>query len=155
MPTDAARVEAVEAVLARLMPPALSHGRQSDIEAMLDGLAAPGPVVEGGDLANTKLNRGFMLAGLAAAITGLLAVVFFAGAPTVSSLAFVLTDESERVESVESEEWQEDSTGAVGHAYAVSVKKLSHYKDSETGISIQIEETRKETVFVSTPISHF
>ncbi len=154
MPTDAMRVEAVEAVLARLMPPALSHHRQCDIEEMLDELA--GPVAEEViSPAKPKPHRGFMLAGLAAGVAGLLAVVFFTGTPAVSSLAFVLTDESERVESVERQEWQEDSTGALGHAYAVSVKKLSHYKDSETGISIQIEETRRETVFVSTPISHF
>jgi hypothetical protein len=76
----------LEKTLARLMPPALSHRAQEEIETMIDQLAAtPATSIQRERL---PLNRWFLGAGIAASIGALISVVPFIGSnPETSQLA--------------------------------------------------------------------
>jgi hypothetical protein len=156
------QTDPIEAALARLMPPALSHNRQLDIEAMLDELAGSASR-EATEIPGPKRNRWIIAAGIAAAVAGLLAVFPYPAGPALPSLAsapvaekargLVLVGESDRIESMTDEGWQEDSYGSAMHALRLSVVEENSLRDLETGIVVQISEPREEILLM--PITAF
>ena len=153
------QIDAIEAALARLMPPALSEDCQFEIEAMLDELASA-ETVEIVETPPHSSRRWIMGSGIAAAAAGLLAIVPFlktapiqttAIASTVSS-GLVLVGELDRVESMTDEGWQ-DSDGSAMHAVRLNVVAENSLRDEETGIVMQVSEPREELLL--TPITAF
>lgn len=148
----------IETILARLMPPALSQDAQFEIEAMLDELAGPeaGNVVRGP-------NRWVIGGGIAAAIAVLCAVFpMFHGSsdlrvavnsPLENPSGLVLVSESNRIESMTDEGWQEISDGSAVRALRMSVVEENHMRDEETGMVVQISEPREEMLLM--PITAF
>ena len=153
-------IDAVEAALARLMPPALSQDCQSGIEAMFDELAGP-EVEEILELPARRSHRWMMASGIAAAVAGLLAispsVKTTPSQTTVAALVaapgLVLVGESDRVESVTDEGWQDDADGVAMHAVRLSAVAENSLRDEETGIIMRVSEPREEILL--TPISAF
>ena len=103
----------VEAVLARLMPPALRQDFQMEIESMIDDLAGPG-LQPGREISSGKwLMRCLMGGGIAAGIGALFALFptlsgttehrALAKQPRESAPAFILMSESDRIESMTDE----------------------------------------------------
>lgn len=156
------QTDAIEAALARLMPPALSQNCQLDIEAMLDELAGS-ESEKASEIPAPKRNRWIIAAGIAAAVAGLLAVFPYTAGPALPSLAsapalekargLVLVGESDRIESMTDEGWQEDSYGSAMHALRLSVVEENSLRDLETGIVVQISEPREEILLM--PITAF
>ncbi len=165
--------EAVEAALARLVPVALSQGAQSEIEAIIDELAADAPRVErhAGRIVSgwawmagrpAWWRRTGMGIGVAAALTG---GIWLAGNGTpekhrsveVASVDFsdgvVLVGESDRVSSMMDIGWSEDYDGAAMQTMHLSVVGENSFLDEETGIVMQVSEPREE--FILMPVSTF
>jgi hypothetical protein len=151
----------IETILARLMPPALSQAGQSGIESMLDELAGP----EAEKMVPVSSGKRKILAvvggGIAAAVAGLLALAPGddgissppAAAATQIMPEFMLVSESDRVESMTDEGWQEDSGGSAMHALRLVAVEENQVKDTESGMVVLISETREEILF--SPISSF
>lgn len=146
----------IETILARLMPPALSEECQFEIEARIDDLAGPEPANGGGI---SWLSRCLIGGGLAAAIGALCAVFPMSHdspQPLVAAAApsgFSLVSESERIESVTDEGWQEDADGSAMHAVRLSAVEENNVRDEESGMVVQITEPREEILLM--PISAF
>ncbi len=151
----------VEAILARLMPPALSDGAVRDMEAMLDELAgSPAEeIVEMKPPARSWPLRwiagGIAAAGVAAALVfppkpGAVPVV---AAAVESAAGLVLIGESERIESTADEGWVENSDGSAMQALRLSVVEENRFVDRETGIEMMISEPREELLLM--PVSAF
>jgi hypothetical protein len=149
----------IEAALARLMPPALSEDCQFAIESMIDELAGP----ESEEIVEMPFRRGNHWrygSGIAAAAAGLLTLLpFVKTAPTRANAVvsqapagLVLVGESDRVESMTDEGWQ-DSDGSAMHAVRLNVVAENSLRDEETGIVMQVSEPREELLL--TPISAF
>ena len=155
--------DSIETIMARLMPPALSQDCQFEIEAMIDDLA-------GAELANvTEISSGRWLVrcviggGIAAAIGALIAVVpMIQGSPEAQvvvhqpareSSGFVLVSESDRIESMTDEGWQEDPDGSALHALRLNAIEENSVRDEESGMVVQISEPREEILLM--PISAF
>ncbi len=153
------QIDAIEAALARLMPPALSEDCQFEIEAMLDELAGPeiGEVVK---MPQHSARRWITGSGIAAAAAGLLAIVPFLKTAPIQTTAIasaepsglVLVGESDRVESMTDEGWR-DSDGSAMHAVRLNVVAENSLRDEETGIVMQVSEPREELLL--TPITAF
>jgi hypothetical protein len=153
----------VEAILARLMPPALSQGAQFDIEAMIDELAGPEAenVVRISGKAGMK--RWLVGSGIAAAIgvlCALLPMVDRSSEPKVASNlphqsapGLVLVSESDRVESMTEEGWQDDSEGVAMQTLRMSLVGENRLRDEASGMVVQISEPREEILLM--PISTF
>lgn len=150
----------VEAILARLMPPALSQDGQLEIEAMIDDLAGPEvqnlvPISSGKWLLSTLVGG-----GIAAAVAGLLALVpMIDGFSTkqVSTankapLGFELVSESDRIESMTDEGWLEQD-GSAMHALRLMAVEENNVRDVESGMVVRISEPREEILY--TPITAF
>lgn len=156
----------IEAVLARLMPPAMSEEGQRSIEAMLDALAA-----EAAPEAASGGWRRWMWAGAAAAgVT--LAVGLWAGAsedvgrvlPVVEA-AFAdaageeeggslrLLQSTDRIEAVADAGWMGDPDGVAMSAVRIRVVEAETFEDEETGIVVQVSDPRDEVIL--TPVSVF
>lgn len=151
----------IETILARLMPTALSQDGQLDIEAMIDDLAGPEtenvvPISSG-----NWLVRSLIGGGIAAAVAGLLALApmidgFSTPQVSVTSKAasgFVLVSESDRIESMTDEGWQEDLDGSAMHALRLLAVEENNVRDEESGMVVRISEPREEILY--TPISAF
>jgi hypothetical protein len=153
----------VEAILARLMPPGLSEAGQNEIEAMLDELAGSSQeIVSSKPVANLWLRRivggGIAAAGVAAAL-----VLPWNDSPKSpgSSLSvhtdvpsdFVLVGESDRIESMTDEGWQENSDGTTVRAVRLNVVEENSLLDEETGMVMQVSEPREEIFLM--PVSAF
>ena len=151
--------EAIEAALARLMPPALSEECQFEIESMIDELAGP-ELEEIAEMPARWTQRWIMGSGIAAAVAGLLAIVSFVkttpshatAAIAEETAGLVLVGESDRVEAMTDEGWQ-DSDGAAMHAVRLNVVAENSLRDEETGITMKISEPREELLLM--PISAF
>lgn len=151
----------VETILARLMPPGLSESGQRDIEAMLDELAAESP--SAAPSVNKPWFRRITIAGIAAAGVGLACVIPMGGrgpapiaklsAAIADAPGIVLVSETDRVESMTDEGWQEDADGSAMRAMRLSVVEENNLLDEETGIVMQISEPREEVLLV--PVSTF
>ena len=153
----------IEAALARLMPPALSQDCQLEIEAMFDELAGP-EVEEFVEMPVPGRSHRWMIASGIAAVLAALAAVFpvtkSAHSPLAKAISavestpgLVLVGESDRVESMSDEGWQEDSDGSAMHAVRLNVVAENSLQDEETGIIMQVSEPREEILF--TPITAF
>ncbi len=155
----------IEAILARLMPPGLSDAGQSEIEAMLDELA--GATVE---ITPAKPNiswvRRITAGGIAAAGVAAAVVFSLSGPPSPSPVSeaapapvsevpaeFVLVGESDRIESMTDEGWQENSDGSTMRAVRLSVVEENSLFDEETGIVMKVSEPREEILLM--PVSAF
>jgi hypothetical protein len=154
----------VETILARLMPPALSKAGQHDIEAMLDALAGEPAQSAPAKPAGLAWIRRVLTAGIAAA--GLAAALVFplATPPSPSSWAvtapagegpggLLLVGESDRIESMTDEGWQEDCDGTTMRALRLSVVEENSLLDEETGIVMQVSEPREELLLM--PVNAF
>ena len=153
------QIDAIEAALARLMPPALSEDCQFEIEAMLDDLAGP-EIEEVVEMPERSSRRWIIGTGIAAAAAGLLAIAPFLKTPPlptsakVSAIAsgLILVGETDRVESMTDEGWR-DSDGSAMHAVRLNVVAENRLRDEETGIVMQVSEPREELLL--TPITAF
>ena len=154
----------IETILARLMPPAMSEGGQRDIEDMLDALAASAPQTARAQPGRGPWLRRLIIGGIAAG--GVAAAVIFplASPPVATSWAasrpsgvspagLVLVGESDRVESMTEDGWQEDSEGSPMRALRLNVVEENSLWDEETGIVMQVSEPREELLL--TPVSTF
>lgn len=153
----------IEAILARLMPPALSQGRQLEIEAMIDELA--GPVAENVVRISGKAGtrRWLVGGGIAAAIGALCALLpmvdrslepmVVANLPQESTPKLVLVSESDRVESVTDEGWQDDADGVAMQTLRMNLVGENRLRDEASGMVVQISEPREEILLM--PISTF
>jgi hypothetical protein len=153
----------IETILARLMPSAVSEDGQLRMEEMIDELAGPEaekivPISSGKWIARSLIGG-----GIAAAI-GALCAVFpvirgasgspLAGTPTPGSpQGFVIVSESDRIESVTDEGWQEDSEGAAMHSVRFKAVQENNVRDRETGMVVRISEPREEILMM--PVSEF
>lgn len=146
--------DSIEAIMARLMPPALSEECQFEIETLIDDLAGPENVV-----GISWLTRCVIGGGIAAAIGALCAVIpMIHDAPqpqvaVISPSGFSLVSESDRIESVTDEGWQESADGSAMHAVRLSAVEENNVRDEESGMVVQITEPREEILLM--PISAF
>ncbi len=149
----------VETILARLMPPALSHDGQRNIEAMLDELAAEAPVPA--PVRSAVPRRGWWLGGIAAAgmIGAWLPHAFRPASEHVTTSRdvpvanAVLVGQSGRIESMTDDGWHEDADGSAMQALRLNVVREESVLDEETGIIMQIREPREEIILM--PVSSF
>lgn len=150
--------DAVEEILGRLMPPALSRACEEEIGAMLGELAgeSAGPAPHPVRSTFRWWLGGVAAAGAAAAIA--LTAHFaadaheqLAGRPPVA--AMVLVSESGRVQSMLDEGLQDIGDGSAMQATRVNVVEESKLLDEETGIVVQISEPREEVLLM--PVSAF
>ncbi len=150
----------IETILARLMPPALSQDGQLEIESMIDDLAGPEaekvvPISSGKWLVSTLVGG-----GIAAAVAGLLALVPIIegfSTPQVAATSkapsgFVLVSESDRIESMTDEGWQEEN-GSAMRALRLTAVGENNVQDLESGMMVKILEPREEILY--TPITAF
>jgi len=163
------KLDPVESILARLMPPAFSEDGQREIEAMLDDLAgAPTGSLPAKRTGIVWLRR-IATAGIAAA--GVAAALIFplASRPVPASWAasarsgkspaanppagMVLVSESERIESMTDDGWQEDADGSTMRAMRLNVVEENSLLDEETGIVMQVSQPREEILLM--PVSSF
>jgi hypothetical protein len=153
----------IETVLARLMPPALSHERQLELEEMFDELAGPQPATAIPLRRPSYPVRLICGGGIAAAIGALFALVpmmrtetqprSMAVVPQPAPSGLVLLSESNRVESMTEEGWQEDASGATMRAMRLHVVEENSVRDQESGMKVEISEPRQEILLL--PIDSF
>lgn len=152
----------VEAILARLMPSALSDGAVRDMEAMFDELAGtPAEEIVEMKPQTRPWPLKWIAGGIAAA--GVAAALVFPAKPAASPVAaqspgaapaeLVLVGGSERIESTEDEGWVENSDGSAMQALRLSVVEENRFVDRETGIEMMISEPREELLLM--PVSAF
>jgi hypothetical protein len=150
---QAPELNEIEAALSRLMPPALSQNFQLEIESMIDELAGPEPA----QIVPISSNRLWWRAsGIAAAVAALCAAlplmrqtpqVISDASPVPELNGTLLVSESDRVQSVTDEGWQETSEGTVGQTVSFNAVEESRVLDEETGMLITIYEPREEVFF--------
>jgi hypothetical protein len=150
----------VETILARLMPPALSADAQCEIEAMLDDLAGSAAnVVPMKPWFRRPLASGIAAAGIAAALLLPLALhrspvpETVAASDSKETPGFVLVGESDSIESMREEGWQEDTDGSAMRTLRLSVVEENQLLDEETGIVMLVSEPREELLLM--PVSTF
>ena len=154
----------VESILARLMPPALSEAGQREIETMLEALAGtPAPATHARTGKAARIRR-WITGGIAAAGVAAALIVPMAKPPAATSWAvpipaaatlagLVLVGESDRVESMTDEGWQENADGSTMHALRLNVVEENSLLDEETGIVMQVSQPREEILLL--PVSTF
>jgi hypothetical protein len=152
----------IEAALARLMPPALSQNFQMELETMIDDLAGP-ETQTSHEISHGKwLMRCMMGGGIAAAVGAMFALFpgtesaeprSLAKQPKPATPAFVLMSESDRIESMTDEGWQEGADGSALRALRLKAVEQNNVLDEESGMEVQISESREEVILV--PISDF
>ncbi|MBC8127637.1 MAG: hypothetical protein H8M99_10910 [Gloeobacteraceae cyanobacterium ES-bin-144] len=154
----------IETILARMMPPALSEQGTREIEAMLDELAGPSVSVSVAKPVDESLRRWLIGGGIAAALVAAAVISSSLSTPSSSSVAahvassessdgFDLVSESDRIESMTDEGWQEDSDGAAVRSMRLNVIEENSVRDEESGMEVQISEPREEVILV--PVSDF
>lgn len=145
--------ESIDAILARLMPVAISEEGQRSLDAMLDELCGPETDVPA---SSPKSYWKYLIppAGIAAAVT--LALIWPGGEKVSHAPAVAQTDgtdalswvgESESIEALSDEGWVADPQGGVMQAMRVRVVGENTLRDEETGIVMQISEPREEMLF--------
>lgn len=155
------QTDAVEAALARLMPPALSQPCQEALDSMIEELSASGPAPRAAPTPSSRPTWHF--AAIAAAVALLAGFSIRAIQPvpdlaanslhSTSSPGWILLGEADRIESVTDEGWQEDDDGSTLHAVRLSVVEENSIKDVETGIVVQVSQPREEILY--TPVTAF
>jgi len=154
-------LDPIEAALARLMPPALSQNFQYELDEMIDALA--GQEAQGITVGiSSRPNRWIVGSGIAAAVAGLLAIYplvqrapdrQISAQPEEIRSGLVLVSESDRIQSMTDEGWQENSEGHAMHALRLNVVEENSVMDEETGIIVLISQPREELLLM--PISSF
>lgn len=148
----------VEEILARLMPVALSDGCQSEVDALIDELAAG----DGEPSVRRSWWKYWVSGGIAAA--GAIAALLFNDAPLTRTIAqapavledvsgLVLVSERNRVESMSDEGWVDDLDGSAMQATRLNVVEENTVRDAETGLIFRISEPREEVLLM--PVSTF
>jgi hypothetical protein len=154
----------IETILARLMPPALSATSQHRIESMLDSLAQSSTQASTSRPHHRFSLHPMLSAGIAAAGVAAALIFSLTTRPTPASLTsiipnspprseFILVSESDRVESMIDEGWQENPDGSTLHALRINVVEENSLLDEETGIVMQVSEPREELLLM--PVSTF
>lgn len=151
-------LDPVETILARLMPPAMSEDCQLEIEALIDDLAGLEDKPR-----FSWFTRWLVGGGIAAAIAGAFTVfpiihdapdtAVAVIAPSPPNGGFVLLSESDRIESMTDEGWQEDPDGSAVRTLRLSAVEENSVRDEESGMVVQISEPREEIFLM--PISTF
>ena len=144
----------------------MSDEGQREIEAMLDELAGAVPAEAGIAAApsGTSWNRWMIAGGIAAAGVAAAWVFPLISRPSASPVVavnrsgsppaeFILVGESDRIESMTDEGWQEDPDGSAMRAVRLSVVEENSLLDEETGIVMQVSEPREEIFLM--PVSAF
>ncbi len=159
--------ESIEAMLARLMPPAISEEGQRSLDAMLDELCGEEieetPVVAAAAVEKSKILKFAAPIGIAAAVALAFALPIKPTSETpanqVAAVAtppvpeFVLIGESGRIEQTTDEGWVADDQGSTMQAVRVRVVEENTLRDEETGIVVQVSEPREELLLF--PVSAF
>jgi len=149
----------IETILARLMPPALSQDCQYEIEALIDDLAGPEAENVVGIASGRWLVRGLVGGGIAAAVAlgfAIFPLIHAPAAPLAQVTApsgFVLVSESDRIQSMTDEGWQEEPDGSTVRALRFNAVEENSVRDEESGMVVQISEPREEILLM--PISTF
>lgn len=153
-------LDPIETILARLMPSALSQDAQFEIDAMIDELAGPEAENGGGISSGRWLVRTLIGGGLAAALGAMVAIFPMSSATRVAEIlpmpaasGLVLISESDRIESMTDEGWQENSDGSAMRSLRLTAVEENEVRDEETGMVVQISEAREEVLLI--PISAF
>ncbi len=156
--------ESMEAILGRLMPPAISGESQAEMENMIDGLAGAEPEKEkvvpistGGWFARWAVGGGI------AAALGLLGALYMGdgsvrepgngGLVQEMSSGLIVVKETDHVESVTDEGLQENADGSTVRALRVKAVETNQVLDKKSGIVVEIHEPREEILL--TPINEF
>lgn len=156
--------ESMEAILGRLMPPALSEHSQMEIENVIDGLSGEQPVA--GKLVPVSsgawITRWAAGGGIAAAL-GLLGALYMGDGSVQEpkngqlvqemSSGFIVVKETDRVESVTDEGLKENADGSTMRAVRLKAEETKQVLDEESGMIIEIREPREELLL--TPINEF
>ncbi len=149
-------IAAVEAAMARLMPPALSQDGQLEIEAMLDELAGS----EAGNITairpNKWLARCLTGGGIAAGIGALCALFpMLRNSPespvavnSPSAAGLVLVSQSDRIESMTDDGWHAQADGSAMRALRLKTVQENNVRDEKSGMVVQISEQHEETLQV-------
>ncbi len=147
----------VEAIMARLMPVAISQDGQIELEAMIDDLAPEADKVVEISSKNWAI-RLIAGGGIAAALGGLCAIYPFQESPVatgsaqeVSGPEQVLVSTSDRVESMIDEGLREDSYGAALHAVRLNIVAENEILDVKSKMLIKVVEPREEKLLI--PVS--
>lgn len=149
----------IETILARLMPPALSQDAQLELDAMIDELAGPEAENVVGISSGRWLVRTVIGGGIAAALGAMFAISPMNSAsraavlPMPATSGLVLISESDRIESITDEGWQENPDGSAVRALRLNAVEENNVRDEETGMVVRISEAREEILL--TPISAF
>jgi len=157
------KLDPIETILARMMPPALSAEGQREIEDMLDELAGPLPeIIPVKPWFRQPWFRGIAAAGIAAAVMLPLALprllTTAAPLPAVELVqkvpdGVVLIGESGRVNSISAQGWQENPDGTASRTLRMRVVEENQFLDEETGIVMLVSEPREEYLLM--PVSAF
>ncbi len=156
------KLDPIETILARMMPPALSAEGQRGIEDMLDELAGPLPqIIPVKPWFRRPWVRGVAAAGIAAAVLLPLAsprLLQTAPMPVVvleqeSADGVVLVGESGRIKSISAQGWQENPDGTALRTLRMRVVEENQFLDEETGIVMLVSEPREEYLLM--PVSAF
>lgn len=151
----------IETILARLMPPALSESCEADIGEMLDELAG-GETVAMVPPRKPSPWRWVAAGGIAAGIGALVAVfpLHPKSAPGKSAQAvpdpsagLVLISESDRIEAISDDGWQEGEKGAAMRSIRLHYVEENKVRDEESGMIMRIREPREEVLLV--PVDSF
>lgn len=152
-------VNEVEAVLARLMPVALSDEGQQEMERLLDELAGDPSAIP----VRARWKKWLPVSGIAAAGVGMALGFLMKGEgdgvpPAVvrdveARSGLLLVGGSNRIEAMSEEGWSEDPDGSAMRAVRLLVVEENSFLDEETGIVMQVSEPREEMVLM--PISAF
>lgn len=149
-------IAAVEAAMARLMPPALSQDGQFEIEAMLDELAGSEANNITAIRPNKWLARCLIGGGIAAGIGALCALFpmlrnspesqVAVNAPSAEGL--VLVSQSDRIESMTDDGWHAQADGSAMRVLRLKTVQENNVRDAKSGMIVQISEPREETLQV-------
>ena len=150
----------IETILARLMPPALSQDAQFEMDAMIDELAGPEAENVVGISSGRWLVRAVIGGGIAAAVGAMFAIFSLSSGSRVAAVlpmpaasGLVLISESDRIESMTDEGWQENPDGLAMRAVRLNAVEENNVRDEESGMVVLISEAREEILLM--PISAF
>lgn len=157
------KLDPIETILARMMPPALSAEGQRGIEEMLDELAGPLPeILPVKPWFRRPWVGGGAAAGIAAAVLLPLALprLWTTVAPLPAAAleqevtdGVVLVGESGRIKSMSTQGWQENPDGTALRTLRMRVVEENQFLDEETGIIMLVSEPREEYLLM--PVSAF
>jgi hypothetical protein len=157
------KLDPIETILARMMPPALSAEGQRGIEDMLDELAGPrSEILPVKPWFRRPWVGGGAAAGIAAAILLPLALprLWTTTVPLPAAAleqevtdGVVLVGESGRINSMSTQGWQENPDGTALRTLRMRVVEENQLLDEETGIVMLVSEPREEYLLM--PVSAF